>query len=60
MKLKDDDFGMIINDIFLDELTAKAKQSPRLQMEMDLRNSPEDYEALFDYHGMLRFARGVI
>ena len=26
----------------LDELTAQAKASPRLRMNMDLRNSPED------------------
>ena len=26
----------------LDDLTAKAKASPRLRMNMDLRNSPED------------------
>ena len=33
---------MIINDIILDKLTAQAKASPRLRMNMDLRNSPED------------------
>lgn len=33
---------MIINQSILDELTAKAKESPRLRCNMDLRNSPED------------------
>ncbi len=33
---------MIINQALLDELTAQAKASPRLRMNMDLRNSPED------------------
>ena len=33
---------MVIDNKILDELTAKAKESPRLRMNMDLRNSPED------------------
>ena len=33
---------MIIDKQLLDELTAKAKESPRLRMNMDLRNSSED------------------
>lgn len=33
---------MIIDGKVLDELTAKAKASPRLRMNMDLRNSPAD------------------
>ena len=33
---------MIINDAFLDNLTERAKSSPRLRMNMDLRNSPTD------------------
>ena len=33
---------MIIDQSILDDLTAKAKASPRLRMNMDLRNSPED------------------
>lgn len=33
---------MIINQQVLDELTARAKESPRLRMNQDLRNSPED------------------
>lgn len=33
---------MIINQQVLDELTARAKESPRLRMNLDLRNSPED------------------
>lgn len=33
---------MIINQSILDELTAKAKESPRLRCNLDLRNSPED------------------
>lgn len=33
---------MIIDKKILDELTAKAKENPRLRMAMDLRNSPED------------------
>lgn len=33
---------MIINDKILDELSAKAKENPRLRQSMDLRNSPED------------------
>ncbi len=35
-------FTMIINKDILDQLTAQAKESPRLRMAMDLRNSPED------------------
>lgn len=31
-----------ITQAILDELTEKAKASPRLRMNMDLRNSPED------------------
>ena len=33
---------MKIYDILLDELTAQAQESPRLRMNLDLRNSPED------------------
>jgi len=33
---------MIITQSILDDLTAKAKASPRLRMNLDLRNSPED------------------
>ena len=33
---------MKITQAILDDLTAKAKVSPRLRMNMDLRNSPED------------------
>jgi cupin fold WbuC family metalloprotein len=33
---------MIIDKAVLDNLTAQAKASPRLRMNMDLRNSPSD------------------
>ena len=33
---------MIVSQAVLDELTAQAKASPRLRMNMDLRNGPED------------------
>ena len=33
---------MIIDNILLDKLTAQAKESPRLRMNMDLRNSSAD------------------
>ena len=33
---------MIIDQHILDELTAEAKESPRLRMNLDLRNSPAD------------------
>ncbi len=33
---------MIIDQHILDSLTAQAKSSPRLRMNLDLRNSPED------------------
>ena len=33
---------MTITQAILDELTAKAKESPRLRMNMDLRNSESD------------------
>jgi len=33
---------MIIDKILLDQLTAKAMESPRLRMNMDLRDTPED------------------
>ena len=33
---------MKINQVVLDTLTAQAKASPRLRMNLDLRNSPED------------------
>ena len=33
---------MVISQQLLDELTAQAKASPRLRMNLDLRNSPED------------------
>lgn len=33
---------MKITQVLLDNLTAKAKESPRLRMNMDLRNSAED------------------
>ena len=33
---------MIIDQQILDELTATAKESPRLSAPMDLRNSPDD------------------
>ena len=33
---------MKIDNMLLDELTAQAQESPRLRMNLDLRNSPED------------------
>lgn len=33
---------MIVDDKIMDALTAQAKASPRLRMNLDLRNSPED------------------
>lgn len=33
---------MVIKKEILDELSAQAKASPRLRMNLDLRNSPED------------------
>lgn len=33
---------MVINQSILDALTAQAKASPRLRINLDLRNSPED------------------
>ena len=33
---------MIIDKHILDELTARAKESPRLRMNLDLRNSADD------------------
>jgi cupin fold WbuC family metalloprotein len=33
---------MIIDQFLLDSLTAQAKASPRLRMNLDLRNTPED------------------
>ena len=33
---------MVVDKKALDELTAQAKASPRLRMNMDLRNGPED------------------
>ena len=33
---------MVIDNKILDELSAKAKENPRLRQAMDLRNSPED------------------
>ena len=35
-------FKMVITKEILDELSAKAKENPRLRQSMDLRNSPED------------------
>lgn len=34
---------MLIDKLLLDSLTACAKESPRLRMNCDLRNSPEDH-----------------
>lgn len=33
---------MVISQAILDDLTARAKESPRLRMNLDLRNSSED------------------
>lgn len=33
---------MVITQAILDDLTRRAKASPRLRMNMDLRNGPED------------------
>ena len=33
---------MVIDKKLLDELSAKAKENPRLRLSMDLRNGPED------------------
>ena len=33
---------MLVDQTVLDELTARAKESPRLRMNLDLRNSPAD------------------
>ena len=32
----------VINQVVLDKLTVQAKESPRLRMNLDLRNGPED------------------
>ena len=34
---------MLLTSALFDELTAKAKASPRLRMNYDLRNTPEDH-----------------
>ena len=34
---------MLIDTNLLDDLTAQAKASPRLRMNLDLRNTPEDH-----------------
>ena len=34
---------MIIDQQILDSLTSQAKVSPRLRMNLDLRNSPQDH-----------------
>ena len=34
---------MLISTAILDELTAQAKASPRLRMNLDLRNTPKDH-----------------
>ena len=34
---------MLINKTLLDNLTARAKSSPRLRLNYDLRNNPEDH-----------------
>ncbi len=33
---------MVVDKQTLDDLAAKAKESPRLRMAVDLRNAPED------------------
>lgn len=33
---------MVVDKKILDELTEKAKTNPRLRVNMDLRNSPND------------------
>lgn len=33
---------MVIDNKIFDELSAKAKENPRLRQSMDLRNSPDD------------------
>ena len=33
---------MVIDSLLLDKLTAQAKESPRMRMNLDLRNSAED------------------
>lgn len=38
----DEVVAMIVDKSILDDLTAQAKASPRLRMNMDLRNSPAD------------------
>lgn len=40
--LEDPAFPGVINQKQMDELTAQAKASPRLRMNRDLRNSPDD------------------
>lgn len=35
--------SMVITDAILDELTAQAKESPRLRMNLDLRDDPSDH-----------------
>lgn len=40
--LAETEIDMIIDPRILDDLTAQAKASPRLRMNLDLRNSPED------------------
>ena len=38
---------IVIDKQVLDSLTMQAKESPRLRMAMDLRNSPDDALKLF-------------
>ena len=35
--------NMVIDNKLLDDLSAQAKENPRLRQAMDLRNSPEDF-----------------
>jgi len=39
---------MVIDSLLLDKLTAQAKESPRLRMNLDLRNSDGDLEGSYE------------
>ena len=45
---------MIITTKILDDLTAAAKENPRLHQSLDLRNTAEDFQPL-----AIRVLRGV-
>lgn len=51
---------MVIDKKILDELTAKAKENPRLRCNLDMRNSADGHHRYGDGWGSAEYREGPV